>query len=447
MGEDSRPRGDGMELLQQFELILERDSLINEIGFVHPSQFASLNEDLGGSLPQSTNIVQSPDGIMDPDISEFGVIQYDKTAFWNYNHKLAISIQVLPQLYSAALHAYKDVTRSYKGSINLSLNLDAPEDTAALANSSHLLENEILKHTRALLILSCDFGSAWNSRKLVLSRKYKLSLFMDELELSSLILSYSPKSEYAWSHRRWVIKKVADNFQKLQEIVEEESELVKKIGERSKMNYRAWNHRCWLTFYMTRAQVLDELYKSRKWAELHVADNCCFHYRRRLMLRLLEDSLFKQDVGDSLDHKSEVAFGWVEELKWNEMLIKRYVGREALWVHRRFLSQCWVKHFATDQEALAHVSEDHYDKSTALDLFLSKELQLLHACLDVSADGFEDPQIQAQHAVSYILWMSKQIPLLEKCWLQERLREVGDLKVIFRRTSLERSLLWESLLN
>lgn len=28
-----------------------------------------------------------------------------------------------------------------------------------------------------------------------------------------------------------MIKRVADNFQKLQEIVEEESELVKKIGE------------------------------------------------------------------------------------------------------------------------------------------------------------------------------------------------------------------------
>jgi hypothetical protein len=27
-------------------------------------------------------------------------------------------------------------------------------------------------------------------------------------------------------------------------------------------------------------KVLDELNKSTKWTELHVADNCCFHYRR-----------------------------------------------------------------------------------------------------------------------------------------------------------------------
>ena len=50
--------------------------------------------------------------------------------------------------------------------------------------------------------------------------------------------------------------------------------------QRSKMNYRAWNHCCWLVSYMTREQVLHELKKSRNWAGLHVADNCCFHYRR-----------------------------------------------------------------------------------------------------------------------------------------------------------------------
>jgi len=27
-------------------------------------------------------------------------------------------------------------------------------------------------------------------------------------------------------------------------------------------------------------KVLDELKESTRWSELHVADNCCFHYRR-----------------------------------------------------------------------------------------------------------------------------------------------------------------------
>jgi len=76
------------------------------------------------------------------------------------------------------------------------------------------------------------------------------------------------------------LKQVAEQHQDMTELVEKESVLVKEIAERSKMNYRAWRHRCWLIPYMTRKQVLDELKKSTRWSELHVADNCCFHYRR-----------------------------------------------------------------------------------------------------------------------------------------------------------------------
>uniref|UniRef100_M1A6Q1 Protein farnesyltransferase alpha subunit n=1 Tax=Solanum tuberosum TaxID=4113 RepID=M1A6Q1_SOLTU len=69
------------------------------------------------------------------------------------------------------------------------------------SSSSLSLESELMKHSRALLILSCDFGTAWNSRKLVLSKKQSLSMFMNELIFSSVILSHSPKSEQAWSQR------------------------------------------------------------------------------------------------------------------------------------------------------------------------------------------------------------------------------------------------------
>jgi len=41
-----------------------------------------------------------------------------------------------------------------------------------------------------------------------------------------------------------------------------------------------WSELVWWLCINWCLQVLDELNKSRKWAELHVADNCCFHYRR-----------------------------------------------------------------------------------------------------------------------------------------------------------------------
>ncbi|CAI0560456.1 unnamed protein product [Linum tenue] len=69
-----------------------------------------------------------------------------------------------------------------------------------------------------------------NGRKLIVSKKTQASMFTDELRLSALVLSYSPKSEQAWSHRRWVIKNMAKNRTTLQEILREESDLVEKIA-------------------------------------------------------------------------------------------------------------------------------------------------------------------------------------------------------------------------
>ncbi|KAK6793742.1 hypothetical protein RDI58_007195 [Solanum bulbocastanum] len=57
------------------------------------------------------------------------------------------------------------------------------DKNASICSSSSLLnlENELMKHSRTLLLLSCDFGTSWNSRKLVLSKKQSLFMFMNEL--------------------------------------------------------------------------------------------------------------------------------------------------------------------------------------------------------------------------------------------------------------------------
>ncbi|RWW64383.1 hypothetical protein BHE74_00028382 [Ensete ventricosum] len=208
--DSSFPGGYEMNLLEQFEVILEGDKLIDEIGFLHPSQFASLDEDSSSSSPTLA----------------------PPTTFWNRNHKLAISTHVLCDLCVAVRHA-----------------------VTAGANLDHLLENEILKHTKALLILSFNFASAWNCRRLVLSRKFEISLFVEELRFSTLVLAYAPKCDYAWSQRRWVIKILGEKCHNLQDTIREESDLVEKIAEKSKMNYRAWSHRSWLISYMKRVQV------------------------------------------------------------------------------------------------------------------------------------------------------------------------------------------------
>lgn len=42
-------------------------------------------------------------------------------------------------------------------------------------------------------------------RRVIVLKKDTLSMYMDELRLSELILSYSAKSEQAWSHRYFLV--------------------------------------------------------------------------------------------------------------------------------------------------------------------------------------------------------------------------------------------------
>ncbi|KAJ1415399.1 Protein prenyltransferase, alpha subunit [Sesbania bispinosa] len=295
---ESDSKGKAMDLLHQLEDILESDPLIDELGFIHPSQFSLLNEEAGISSNVSEDAIhQSADRIATSE----GCSKQENICFWNRDHKLGISTHVLLPLYRAAKHAFMTTFKQYKmcDSQSDKVGISLP----ASAFYDHL-ESILLRHSRSLLLLSCDFMTAWNCRKLVVSKKKQVSMFIDELLLSELVLSYSPKSEQAWNHRRWVIKSISTNCSNFKEILGKESELVEKIAE-----------------------VLYELKKSRPWAALHVADNCCFHYRRRLLLKIMEDrSCVEESV--SCGHNAYIVQALKDELDWNETLIKRYVGRE-----------------------------------------------------------------------------------------------------------------------
>ncbi|XP_057463140.1 uncharacterized protein LOC130753179 isoform X2 [Actinidia eriantha] len=431
------------DLLNQLEDILNSDPLIDEVGFIHPSQFITLNEETGAFPSSVGTILRSEDAVLRSGASK---VNPSATVFWCRDHKLGISTQVLLALYNAAKHAFMAALERYKTCMTLSVKKDKSggNDTPSCFSSSlDILESEVMKHSRTLLLLSCDFGTAWNSRKRVLSTKQNFQIFVDELFLSALVLSYAPKSECSWSHRRWVIKMIAGKCSNLQEIVEKESELVKKLAEKSKMNYRAWNHRCWLVSYMSKGQVLNELNKSRDWTRLHIADSSCFHYRTRLMLRMLEESWHKQNPIASCSHNAELRQLWKEELDWNEMLIKRYIGREALWLHRRFLSLVWIKHFATDIHDVSSHSNSKDTTSHEIGIFMDNELGLFRSCSTIPDNDFEDFQAHAIFSATYILWLTKQISQSLESELHEKLR-VGELETVMNKVCPEKILLLRS---
>ncbi|KAI3984828.1 hypothetical protein MKX01_039445 [Papaver californicum] len=415
--------GNSFNILKQLEVILQSDPSIDEVRFLHPSQFAALNEETYGSANNGRN-------------SENEMSSSD-TIFWNRDHKLAISTEVLFSFYVAPKDAFKAADTQYKMLTNLPTKRGKSMDETAADSSqfsTDFLENEVMMHSKALLLLSCDSATAWNSRKLVISKKQQSSLSMDELLFSSLILSYAPKSENAWSHRRWVVKTIARTHSNVEKI-------------KSKMNYRAWYLRCWLISYLTRSQVLEELIKSKKWAELNVADNCCFHYRLQLLLKLLEQSISKHGQNISMNSYPELYRVWKEELNWDKMLIKRYVGREALWGHRMFLSQCWVKHFGIAAQDGANLNGDDFNVKDGMGIFMADEIQLLQSCLTIRDDDFEYWRTQAVLAAAYVLWLSKQIPHSEGVESLRKLKEeVGDLKALLIKLRPEKAPLWNGLI-
>ncbi|XP_058743308.1 uncharacterized protein LOC131616090 [Vicia villosa] len=425
MNEESNSYGNASDLLHQLEDILESDALIDELGFIHPSQFSLLKEESGISTNLSGDRIASS----------------DELCFWNRDHKLGISTHILLPLYKAAKHAFMTTFKQYKMCGNQS---DKVGLSLRASTSDDHLESILLRHSKSLLLLSCDFMTAWNCRKLLVSKKNQVSMFVDELLLSELVLSYSAKSEQAWNHRRWVIKSISANCSNFKEILAKESELVEKIAERSKMNYRAWNHRCWLISYMTKDQVLSEMRKSRSWAALHVSDNCCFHYRRRLLQKMMEDQSCVEEAA-SYGHNADIVQAMKDELEWNETLIKRYVGREALWLHRRFLSSYWINSFLPDSNDRSYHSKEATNMYHDFGTFLQKELSLFHSSTFVD-DDYGDFQAQATHSASYILWLKVQLPKPLENELLEKIKDV-DLKTLLDKSCPERSSLFNCFMS
>lgn len=440
---ESRGEADPSQLLYQLESILDSDTLINEVGFIHPSQFLALAEEAGTLVSSSLQTFAQPEnGHVNKKLP--GSNPSDMV-FWNRDHKLGISTEYLLPLYKAAKYAFMAAVRRYNNS-----KLDGYQEESCENISSHSssFQNfyavEVMKHSRPLLLLSSDFGTAWNYRKLMISKEPHVATFMDELGFSKLVLSYSPKSECAWSHRRWAIKMISGKCLNLQEIVEKESDLVKLIAEKSKMNYRAWNHRCWLASYMSSGQVIYEIISSRDWAGLNVADNSCFHYRSRLMLRMLEGLWTKQGSKAISSHDAEYHKIYKDELDWNEMLIKRYIGREALWLYRRFLSLYWINQFAIDgADALPQFNQTPIHTSE-IKTFLDNELQLFYSCQSFSINDFEDYRAQATFSATYMLWITRHFSQYPEIELIMKLRQ-KELQEVLEKYCPERSSLWNFL--
>ncbi|KAL0586820.1 hypothetical protein ABG067_003440 [Albugo candida] len=148
----------------------------------------------------------------DPLIDEVGYILDEASqSFQLHSHKLAIALRVAPQLFREGRDEFH--------SLNSNLNVPQVPD-AILARLSNA--------TRAIVLISPDFYSAWNTRRKLVARSY-LTL-NEELKFCTLVLLFHPKSIDTWAYRRWLSARrpTEEHFAYLKE----EIELCEIIAER-----------------------------------------------------------------------------------------------------------------------------------------------------------------------------------------------------------------------
>lgn len=137
----------------------------------------------------------------------------------------------------------------------------------------------------AILIGSPDFLTAWNVRKAVFKRQDAEK----ELHFTALVLTRNPKSAETWTHRHWVFRTLG--FEKIS--IDTELQLAWMAATRVPCNYYATVHRLRLLPFLTDAELIGELEKSRKWLQTHVSDCSGWAYHRMLVQSLFQKELIQ----------------------------------------------------------------------------------------------------------------------------------------------------------
>lgn len=244
----------------------------------------------------------------------------------------------------------------------------------------NLSQSDIEKTNRLLLgavLLQPDVSTFWNMRRDLIEMNL---LKMDkELLLTKLVLSYKSKSNEAFSHRRWIYKRMlknisAINMEDRQRLIEEELLVAKMACEKIANNYHSWTYKLWLIDNIADSTLKSVIIKkeydsSLSWVLSNVSEHSGFHYRQRLLLLVhnhvaLNDNFFKDykrfalsylhitnNSAESLlsyllggndsklnDHYLSLILLLLFELFYTcYELNKSYPGHESVWYHRRFV--------------------------------------------------------------------------------------------------------------
>ncbi|KAG3044385.1 hypothetical protein PI124_g24758, partial [Phytophthora idaei] len=122
-----------------------------------------------------------------------------ETAFVLENHKLGVAFAAGTPLFQAARVQFHP--------LNALLQQEAAEITQSEDNQRR---SQLLHCTRAILLISADFYTTWNTRKSFVTRGWLDA--QDEAQFTNLVFTLHPKSIDTWAYRRWLAIRLCESL-------------------------------------------------------------------------------------------------------------------------------------------------------------------------------------------------------------------------------------------
>ena len=165
----------GKLLYEKLNSIFEFDDDIVELGLMLSKQEAPATlEELQSILDKHSNV--EPARHVETNIP-----------FLYKDHRIGLSFWCLPLLYR---YAYSKL----------------------IAQEENQDQEDLLKITRAILLINADCFTAWSRRKeFLMTNKNNHSVIMNELKFLNLVATKHPKSCDSWEHRSWIIRNLIFN--------------------------------------------------------------------------------------------------------------------------------------------------------------------------------------------------------------------------------------------
>ncbi|CAH0553649.1 unnamed protein product [Brassicogethes aeneus] len=238
-----------------------------------------------------------------------------------------------------------------------------------------------------------------------------------ELFFLKIVLSYKSKSNEAFSHRRWLLKRIlqkahVNQAERVNYLLHNEFLVTEMAANKSPNNYHCWNHRIWCMENLgsncenIETIIQSELQLNSKWLTEHVSEHTGYHYRQYLIklvkhlpnmkdfslqyLASLTNVLKVKDPTSTLFNLLGISNKSLDDLHMTinvvslliydlAVLLKNlntfYEGHESLWYHRRFVIRELIK-------IMHEYSNTPFNVNNKVnDLYVKDEKNIIQSCL------------------------------------------------------------------